>query len=105
MTDEPTLPLAQCNDCHGVFLPRAGACPRCGSRRTTEVARSARGRVLAAIELANPPAGFAAPHRLALVELAESVRVLGRWEGAPLAIGDAVVVRLDSGTYRFERPA
>ncbi|HYK92641.1 MAG TPA: zinc ribbon domain-containing protein [Thermoplasmata archaeon] len=102
MSDEPEIRVQECGDCHGVFLPRPGSCPRCGSRKTVEARRPARGHVIAFTELAYPPPGFPSPHRLSLIELADSIRVLGTWEGPAISLGDEVVVRPTPTGYRAE---
>lgn len=51
------------------------------------------GAVLAATELSYPPEGFAAPHRIALVELVESARILAVVDGPLPVHGDTVEVR------------
>jgi uncharacterized OB-fold protein len=50
------------------------------------------GEVLAATELAHPAPGWAAPHRLVLVEAAEGVRLLAVVEGPLPAVGARVTV-------------
>ena len=60
--------------------------------------------VVASIELAAPAAPWPAPHRLALVELEESIRILAHVPGGPLERGDAVSVTRDGDRY-VVRPA
>ncbi len=71
-----TLELARCTTCHHRFVPADGVCPRCASKSVEPYSVPALGTVLAATEVVYPAAGWPAPHRLVLVELAESVRVL-----------------------------
>ncbi len=105
MTDEPTHILAsRCGACHGRFLPRAGPCPRCGSLSTFPESLSPVGVVLAATELLAPSAGWASPHRLVLVELDQSVRVLCRTEGPLPEFGTKVKVTHEGETYRCSIP-
>jgi uncharacterized OB-fold protein len=59
------------------------------------------GTVLAATELMNPASGWSSPHRLALVELTESVRLLGIVDGPLPVIGDTVGVRREGMLYRL----
>ena len=58
------------------------------------------GIVLARTELLNPAAGWPSPHRLALVELAQAVRVLTLAEGPLPELGATVSVRRDGDMYR-----
>ncbi|MFZ0892163.1 MAG: hypothetical protein WAN77_07155 [Thermoplasmata archaeon] len=60
--------------------------------------------VLAATELQAPSAGWTAPHRLVLVELAQSVRVLCLTGEALPRIDAKVVVTRDGELYRCEMP-
>jgi len=100
MTAEATLELARCQACHAQFLPTDGPCPKCGSTDCVLYATSAVGRVLVATELLYPASGWHAPHRLALIELAGAVRVLGIVDGALPAAGALVEVRHDGAVYR-----
>jgi len=62
--------------------------------------------VLAATELSVPPAGFEAPHRLALLEAAEGVRILAVVRGPLPEIGRTVEVLRDGEQYIVvEEPA
>jgi hypothetical protein len=60
----------------------------------------ARGIVRAATSLESPAAGWKAPHRLAIVELAEGVLLLAVVEGEPPAVGSRVALRRDGETFR-----
>ena len=96
-----TLRVVRCADCHGTFLPREAPCPRCGARVLDDGAIAARGVVLAATELWAPAEGWAAPHRLVLVECPELVRVLAWTSGAVPSVGSEVWVLDDTnGAYR-----
>jgi uncharacterized OB-fold protein len=88
-----------CRSCHSRFLPRPGRCPRCGSDAVGPQRIPARGTVLAATELSVPPAGFEAPHRLALLEAAEGVRILAVVRGPLPEIGRIVGVLRDGEQY------
>ncbi|HEY6238210.1 MAG TPA: hypothetical protein VIZ68_03370 [Thermoplasmata archaeon] len=110
MTVSRTLLVARCASCHGRFLPRPGPCPRCGSREVAPFAIPPAGRVLAAVELMSPSAGWTSPHRLALVQLAQSVRVLALAPEPLPAVGAEVTIERDGEKYRIvppsaERPA
>ncbi len=95
-----TLELVQCSSCHLRFVPTDGPCPHCGSEEREPYTVPALGRVLAAIELVNPAEGWSAPHRLALVELPDSVRLLAIVEDTLPTSGAVVAVRKDGEVYR-----
>jgi uncharacterized OB-fold protein len=99
MSAPGTILVSRCESCHGRFLPREGPCPRCGSRSISPLGLPAFGVVVAAVELAAPAAPWPAPHRLALVELEESVRVLALVGGPLPHRGDRVGVVRDGGRY------
>ena len=99
MSAPVSILVSRCASCHGRFLPREGPCPRCGSRSVTPVELPPFGVVLAAIELTAPAAPWTAPHRLALVELEESVRILGLVPGSLPGRGARVAVARDGAHY------
>jgi uncharacterized OB-fold protein len=105
MSGAPSIVLSRCGLCHTLFVPRAGPCSKCGSREVRAVPIAPEGVVLAATQLENPPEGWSAPHRLALVELVESARLLATVDGELPAIGDRVVVREESTHYVATRVA
>jgi uncharacterized OB-fold protein len=98
------LLVSRCGSCTLRYLPRAGPCPRCGAASPLPHAVPPVATVLAATELTNPAEGWPSPHRLALVELAESVRVLGIVEGALPGRGASVEVVHEGEIYRV-RPS
>lgn len=101
MSSAPSPPIlvSRCGHCHGRFLPRPGPCPRCGSLETVPNPVDPIGTVRAATSLEAPAAGWRAPHRLALVELAESVHVLAVVDGELPPIGAVVAVWRDGEIY------
>ena len=100
MSLETELELTRCLSCHARYLPTDGPCPKCGSVESASYAVAPVGRVLASTELHYPPTGFHSPHRLALVEAADAVRLLAVVEG-PLPVAGALVeVRRDGDVYR-----
>jgi uncharacterized OB-fold protein len=99
VTDVP-IELSRCETCRARFLPTDGPCPRCGSADVRPYASPPIGTVLASTEMSNPPTGWTAPHRLALVELPESVRLIAIVEGALPVAATVVSVRLDGTVYR-----
>jgi len=96
----PEILVSRCPSCTLRFLPRAGPCPKCGSMDATPFGLPPFGTVLARTELTSPAAGWPSPHRLALVELADAVRVLAIVDGALPDTGARVEVRRDSDVYR-----
>ena len=95
-----TIELSRCRACPARFLPSDGPCPRCGSAESQLYLSPALGRVLAATELVHPAAGWESPHRLALVELPEAVRLLAIVDGELPSVDAVVSVRRDGDVYR-----
>jgi len=100
MNSGATIQLARCGSCQARFLPGDGPCPRCGSTECVLYPAAALGKVLASTELHYPATGWHSPHRLALVELADAVRVLAIVEGALPTPGALVEVRSEAAVYR-----
>ncbi len=96
----PQLLVSRCPSCTLRYLPRAGPCPKCGSMEAQPLAIPPQGTVLAATELESPAAGWPPPHRIALVELAQAVRLLALVDGSLPPLGTVVTVRRDADTYR-----
>jgi hypothetical protein len=101
MTEPATLAIARCEHCHGRFLPQPGPCPRCGSTDLVPGEIPASALVLAATELQAPAAGWPSPHRLAIVEGAESVRILAVVPGPLPPLGSVVRVRRSGDLYEI----
>ncbi len=101
MKEEGVIQLLRCESCQGLYLPGNGPCPRCGSRTAMTVVVPSIGTVLAGTELMNPAPGWTTPHRIALVELSEAVRLLGVVDGPLPVIGDTVNVRREGPIYRL----
>jgi uncharacterized OB-fold protein len=99
MTDPATILVRRCSNCHSSSLPREGPCPRCGSPDVAPQSISSEGAVLASTELQNPSVGWSSPHRLALVELADSVRVLALVLGPLPEVGSRQRVERDGDRY------
>lgn len=95
-----TLELSRCHACQARFLPSDGPCPKCHSPDCSQYTTSAVGKVLAATELHYPASGWHAPHRLALVEVADGVRLLAIVDGALPVPGALVEVRHEKDVYR-----
>ena len=100
MSGSVMVELVRCQSCHTRFLPTDGPCPKCGSLECVPYPASAVGKVLAATELHYPASGWHAPHRLALVELTDAVRVLAIVEGNLPVPGALVEVRRDGDVYK-----
>jgi uncharacterized OB-fold protein len=94
------LELSHCESCGARFLPTDGACPRCGSTQVRPYSAPALGTVLAATELTSPAEGWHAPHRFALVEMPESVRLFAIVDGPLPTAGVVVAVRREGEVYR-----
>nr|WP_221462868.1 bifunctional MaoC family dehydratase N-terminal/OB-fold nucleic acid binding domain-containing protein [Streptomyces olivoverticillatus] len=94
--------LAQrCDDCRELRFPWLPGCGGCGSPRWTEARVSGAGTVYSYVVVHHPPApGFEPPYVVALVELAEGVRMLGNVTGVePGGVHIGMRVRVE-----FQRP-
>ena len=96
---EATLVLSRCEACHNRFPPTDAPCPKCGSTRVSPYPVPDAGRVVAATELMAPAPGWTAPHRLALLDVADGVRMLAVVDGALPVPGSAVSVHLVGDVY------
>jgi uncharacterized OB-fold protein len=83
-----------CADCGQVLLPPRPACYACGSRAVDVEPQSREGQVFSYTAVHTPPPAFAAdaPYTVAVVELADGGRLLGRVAADydDVAIGDPV---------------
>ncbi|HXQ93637.1 MAG TPA: hypothetical protein VN864_00485 [Thermoplasmata archaeon] len=104
MSSAATIAIVRCEHCHGRFLPPGGPCPRCGSSELVSGTIPAKATVLAATELLAPAAGWPNPHRLAIVEGAESVRILAIVPGELPAPGAVVGVARVGDRYEVTGP-
>jgi uncharacterized OB-fold protein len=91
MIPTPALHVSRCDSCHSRFLPRPGHCPRCGSDDVHPQEISPEARVLAVTESSTPAPGWPKPHRLALVEAADAVRILVVVDALP-KVGSTVFI-------------
>jgi uncharacterized OB-fold protein len=91
-----------CADCGQVLLPPRPACYACGSRAVDVEPQSPEGQIFSYTEVYTPPPAFAAdaPYTVAVVELADGGRLLGRVAAdyADVAIGDSVVLTIRDPT-------
>ncbi|WP_063837028.1 OB-fold domain-containing protein [Phaeacidiphilus oryzae] len=93
---EGRLLYQRCSDCRRARLPWLPGCPGCGSDRWTAEESSGRGTVYSRVVVHHPlPPAFPGPYSVALVELAEGVRLVSNVVGVPpeeVAIGTPVRV-------------
>jgi uncharacterized OB-fold protein len=99
VTDVATLAIIRCGHCQARVLPHPGLCPRCGSAELIPAEIPPQAAILAATELLAPAAGWTSPHRLAILEAAESVRILAIVRGPLPDVGTVVVVRRSGELY------
>ncbi len=97
------ISLSRCDGCGLAYLPSPDPCPRCGARTAHPIEVPPQGTTLAATALTSPATGWSAPHRLALVEVQEAVRLLAIVDGEIPAVGETVALRLDGAVYRARR--
>lgn len=93
-----TLLARGCNDCaHRWYFERV-RCPRCASANVTAAAVEGRGTAVAATTIRRAPGGAVGgvPFSIALVDLDEGVRVMGRC-AADTGPGDRVELRFQAG--------
>ena len=90
--------MQKCASCGKVrHYPRM-LCDACYSAQTNWVQASGRGKVhswTVCHHAFHPSFVVDLPYTLVTVDLEESVRALGRWRGAGLVIGDAVVAQFE----------
>ncbi|MGA7923285.1 MAG: hypothetical protein WCA77_04845 [Thermoplasmata archaeon] len=104
-TTTAELTILRCEVCQHASLPGDGPCPRCGSRDLRPLPVAPRGKVIAATELLSVANGWTSPHRLAIVEVPEGVRLLAIVDGELPSVGSMVELSLDHGLYRAsDRP-
>ncbi len=102
--EAPQLEFARCLTCHHRFAPLDGVCPRCSSASIEPLLVPAIAVVLASTEVRYPAAGWPSPHRLALVEVAEAVRLLAVVADGELPLsGELVAVRPGPSYFTVER--
>ncbi|MCI4320943.1 MAG: zinc ribbon domain-containing protein [Thermoplasmata archaeon] len=105
MSEVPPLAIVRCDHCQARFLPHPGLCPRCGSDELVRTEIPAHATVLAATELLAPAAGWPSPHRLAILEATESVRILAIVRGPLPTLGSVVAVRRTNDLYEVVLPS
>jgi len=81
--DEMRLEGERCAACGAVYFPSPPlACRSCGKDRFEALRLLPTGTVLAATQVAAPPAGFAGPYGFALIQLDDGPTVFAPLEGA-----------------------
>lgn len=93
------LTLTRCGACGHASLPGDGPCPRCGSTDLRPFFVAPKGNVIASTELMSVAKGWTSPHRLALVEVPEGVRLLAIVDGELPLTGSQVSITLKNGLY------
>ncbi len=106
---EGRLRLQRCASCgRHVFYPRA-VCPHCSSAGLEWVDASGRGTLYSYSVVHRAPPGFEAPYAVALVDLAEGVRMMTRLVDVAiddLAVGQALEVAIQGDpALPYFRPA
>lgn len=94
------LIVVRCGACHHASLPGDGRCPRCGSTELHSLSVAPQGKVVASTELMSVATGWTSPHRLAIVEAPEEVRLLAIVDGELPSVGSVVRITMDHGLYR-----
>ncbi len=106
---EHRLVIQRCQDCqHAIFYPRS-ICPQCMSDRVAWIGATGKGTVYSYTVVHRAPAQFAddAPYVVALIDLAEGVRMMSNVVGSPpssVRIGAAVEVVFDDVTSDISLP-
>ena len=96
-TGTETLLYQRCRSCRAVWYFRRGFCPSCGAADVEALPSKGRGVVHAATLVCRPATAEAralVPFTIALVDLAEGVRVMAHGD-RDLKIGDAVSLRFE----------
>ena len=103
------LRIQRCARCGALRHPPGPMCPRCGAARPSYVVASGHGEVYSFVVHHHPPVpGRSLPFVVALVELAEGVRVLGELRGvdpAQVRIGLPVRIAVDRIDDELTLPA
>jgi len=87
------LLLQQCANCHDARFPPMPGCPNCGHSESEVVEAAGDGAVYSWISVhraLTDAAVFDLPYDIAVVELTEGCRVVGRFHGGPPQIGTRV---------------
>jgi uncharacterized OB-fold protein len=92
------LRIQRCGECRALRHPPGPACPACGATKPEYAVAAGNGRIHSFVVHHHPPIpGRREPFVVALVDLAEGVRMVGEYRGRRPAIGDRVRVLVDGG--------
>ncbi|GIF38586.1 hypothetical protein BC793_105229 [Actinoplanes xinjiangensis] len=92
------LRLQRCGACGALRHPPGPACPDCGSVKPEYTVATGAGTIHSYVVHHHPPVpGRRAPYTIALVDLAEGVRMVAEYRGPRPEIGDPVRVAFDAG--------
>lgn len=92
------LRIQRCGECRTLRHPPGPACPACGATKPEYAVAAGTGRIHSYVVHHHPPIpGRRGPFTVALVDLAEGVRIVGEFRGRRPSIGDAVRVFFDDG--------
>jgi uncharacterized OB-fold protein len=92
------LRLQRCGECGELRHPPGPACPACGSFKQEYAVATGAGTIHSFAVHHHPPVpGRRAPYTIALVDLAEGVRMVAEYRGPRPEIGDPVRVTFDAG--------
>lgn len=100
------IPGVTCPKCHWSDFYKAQLCPRCLTR-PAETTFPGHGRIVTFAVIRYPPTGFEnqAPYVVALIDLADGPRVIGRIKAQPEEVKVGMTVtfsRENSGALEFE---
>ena len=70
------LRLQRCDDCRHTYFPPRPFCPKCASRRVSNVKASGRATLYSYVIHHRAAPGFTPPYAIAVVELAEGPRMM-----------------------------
>lgn len=79
----------RCGECGRGTVTAAAACPNCGARELSVVSLPREGEVHSETTVNVAPTGFEGPYTVAIVELAEGLRLTAHVRGT-VSIGDTV---------------
>jgi uncharacterized OB-fold protein len=102
------LRIQRCGECRALRHPPGPACPACGCFKREHTVASGEGTVHSFVVHHHPRIpGRRAPYTIALVDLAEGVRMVAEYRGPRPEIGDPVRVTFDDGlpVWRPDVPA
>lgn len=108
MSEKKRIPVLECKICRSLAIPPQYFCRKCGSVENVEAAIPSEGAIYSHTTIRVAPDKFRqdSPYSIAIVELAQSLRVTARIdakEGESLKIGQKVLFdRIDERGYWFQ---